>query len=142
MSATPASAPVAKLRNVVLDCPDPRRLAEFYAAVIGGEIVDEEDWIDLVAPGRVKVSFQRAENFTPPEWPRADVNGQQLHLDLDAGSTMAELEAAQERVLALGARPLDLDDDGGKRDFRVYADPAGHPFCLCRIPAELSRPDE
>lgn len=37
---------------------------------------------------------------------------------------------AQERVLALGARALDLDDEGGKRDFRVFADPAGHPFCL------------
>ncbi|WP_282792107.1 VOC family protein [Streptomyces sp. CC224B] len=129
------ATPVAKLRNVVLDCPEPRRLAEFYAAVIGGEIVEEGDgrWIDLVAPGRVKVSFQLAEDFTPPEWPRSDSNAQQLHLDLDAGSTTDELEAAQERVLALGARPLDLDDDGGKRDFRVYADPAGHPFCLCRI---------
>ncbi|MGA4841497.1 VOC family protein [Streptomyces sp. G45] len=130
------SAPIAKLHNVVLDCPDPRALAEFYAAIIGGTIHDEDGdghWIDLVAPGRVKVSFQRAENLRAPEWPRADANSQQLHLDLDAGSTTAELEAAQERVLALGARPLDLDDDNGKRDFRVYADPAGHPFCLCRI---------
>ncbi|GAA3790533.1 VOC family protein [Streptomyces chiangmaiensis] len=42
-------------------------------------------------------------------------------------------EAAQEKALALGARPLDVNHPNGKRDFRVYADPAGHPFCRCRI---------
>ncbi|WP_055699002.1 MULTISPECIES: VOC family protein [Streptomyces] len=128
------TAPVARLRNVVLDCPRPRELAEFYARIIGGTIEDDGDWVDLVAEGRVKVSFQRVEGLRPPEWPRSDVNAQQIHLDLDAGRTDAEVDAAQEKVLALGARPLDLDDDGGRRDFRVYADPAGHPFCLCKIP--------
>lgn len=128
--------PVARLRTVVLDCPDPRRLAEFYAQIIGGTIEEEDegDWVDLLAEGRVRVSFQRAADLRPPEWPRSDVNAQQIHLDLDGGSTDEEIDAAQEKVLALGARPLDLDDDGGKRDFRVYADPAGHPFCLCKIP--------
>ncbi|MGH4029908.1 VOC family protein [Actinomycetota bacterium Odt1-20B] len=127
-------APIARLRNIVLDCPDPRQLAEFYAEIIGGTIEDDGDWVDLVAPGRVKVSFQRVSDLRPPEWPHSDSNAQQLHLDLDAGRTDEEVDAAQEKVLALGARPLDLDDDGGKRDFRVYADPAGHPFCLCKIP--------
>ncbi|MGV9879089.1 VOC family protein [Streptomyces sp. NPDC003006] len=128
------AAPIARLHNVVLDCPQPRELAEFYARIIGGTIEDDGDWVDLVAPGRVKVSFQRVTGLRPPEWPRSDVNAQQIHLDLDAGSTDEEMDAAQAKVLALGARPLDLDDDGGKRDFRVYADPAGHPFCLCKIP--------
>ncbi|MFF3645763.1 VOC family protein [Streptomyces sp. NPDC002564] len=131
---TNPTEPVARLRNVVLDCPDPRALAEFYAAIIGGTIEDDGDWVDLVAPGRVKVSFQRVTDLRPPRWPHSDGDAQQLHLDLDAGRTDAEIDAAQEKVLALGARPLDLDDDGGKRDFRVYADPAGHPFCLCKIP--------
>ncbi|QEV18443.1 VOC family protein [Streptomyces alboniger] len=131
---TPSTAPIAHLRNVVFDCPHPRELAEFYAAVIGGTIEGDGDWVDLVAPGRVKVSFQRVPDLRPPEWPRGDLNAQQVHLDLDAGRTDEEIDAAQEKVLALGARPLDLDDDGGKRDFRVYADPVGHPFCLCKIP--------
>ncbi|MEU8959977.1 VOC family protein [Streptomyces sp. NPDC048518] len=128
------TTPFATLRNVVLDCPEPRRLAEFYAQIIGGTIEDDGDWVDLVLPGRVKVSFQRVTDLRPPEWPRSDANAQQVHLDLDAGRTMEEIEAAEKKVLALGARPLDLDDDGGKRDFRVYADPVGHPFCLCKIP--------
>ncbi|MFJ2772223.1 VOC family protein [Streptomyces sp. NPDC087300] len=135
-NADGTTRPVARLRTVVLDCPDPRGLAEFYARIIGGTIEEEDtgDWVDLLAEGRVRVSFQRAEGLRPPDWPRSDANGQQIHLDLDAGSTDAEMDAAQAKVLALGARPLDLDDDGGKRDFRVYADPAGHPFCLCKIP--------
>ncbi|MFF1381413.1 VOC family protein [Streptomyces sp. NPDC058308] len=134
--APSTSTPIAKLRNVVLDCPDPLALAEFYAQIIGGTVEGDDggDWVDLVFPGRVKVSFQRVSDLRPPQWPRSDVHGQQLHLDLDAGRTTEEIDAAEKKVIALGARPLDVDDDDGKRDFRVYADPAGHPFCLCKLP--------
>jgi hypothetical protein len=124
---------VARIRSVVLDCPDPRALARFYAAVAGGTPVeDDPDWVVLQVPGGPRLSFQRAEGLTPPEWPRADRNSQQFHLDFDAGPTWADIDAAHEQVLALGARPLDLEDRE-KKDFQVYADPAGHPFCLCRI---------
>uniref|UniRef100_A0AAU2UWR0 VOC family protein n=1 Tax=Streptomyces sp. NBC_00003 TaxID=2903608 RepID=A0AAU2UWR0_9ACTN len=114
---------------VALDCPDPEALAAFYAAVLGGEVKnDDEDWYDLYAPGGHRIAFQRAPGHTPPEWPRGDRNSQQLHLDFH----VPDMDAAEEQVLSLGATPLDLDDHGGERDFRVYADPAGHPFCLCR----------
>ena len=126
-------APVARFRNVVFDCPDPRALAAFYAAVAGGTPqVEAEDWVVLQIPDGPRLGFQLAEDHTPPQWPRADRDGQQMHVDLDAGSTWAEIDAAHEKVLALGARPLDLEDRE-KKDFQVYADPAGHPFCLCRI---------
>lgn len=124
---------VVRMHSVVLDCPDPGALAGFYARLLGGTVRGEGRWVDLDVPGSYKIAFQEAPGFVPPRWPRADGHSQQLHLDFDAGSTMEEIEAAQEKALSLGARPLDLDDDGGKRDFRVYADPAGHPFCLCRI---------
>ncbi|WP_210588198.1 VOC family protein [Streptomyces sp. GESEQ-35] len=130
-------APVARLRNVVLDCPDPLALARFYAQVAGGTPEVDEDgpeWVVLQVPGGPRLGFQYSAGYTPPEWPRADRNGQQFHLDFDAGPSWADVDAAQEKVLALGARPLDLDDQGGKKDFRVFADPAGHPFCLCTIP--------
>ncbi|MEU3370543.1 VOC family protein [Streptomyces sp. NPDC006711] len=121
--------PIATYCLVALDCPDPQALAAFYAAVLGGEVKnDNEDWYDLYAPGGHRVSFQRAPGLTPPEWPRGDRNSQQLHLDF----TVQDMEAAEQQVLSLGATPLDLDDRGGERGFRVYADPAGHPFCLCR----------
>lgn len=132
-------APVGSLRNIVLDCPDPRRLAEFYGQLLGGEIEagteGEGDWVTLHAPGGLRICFQEAPGHRPPEWPHAGAGSQQVHLDIDVGPAVQDVERAQERVLALGAKPLDLDDDNGERDFRVYADPAGHPFCLCWIPA-------
>ncbi|MGC2998597.1 VOC family protein [Streptomyces sp. G35A] len=126
-------AAVARLRSVVVDCPDPRELARFYAAVGGGTPVEEDaDWVVLQIPAGPRLAFQRAEGYAPPRWPRADHDSQQFHLDFDAGGTWDEVDAAEEKVLALGARVLDREDSG-KKDFRVYADPAGHPFCLCRI---------
>ena len=126
-------APVARLRSVVLDCPDPSELAVFYAAVAGGTpVAEDEDWVALQVPSGPRLAFQRAPGFTPPAWPAADHDSQQFHLDFDAGGTWEEVDAAEEKVLALGARVLDREDYE-KKDFRVYADPAGHPFCLCRI---------
>ncbi|MEU4927132.1 VOC family protein [Streptomyces yokosukanensis] len=112
---------------VVLDCPDPRALAGFYAAVLGGTVeADPEDsaWVDLKVPAGPALAFQRAPGHRPPTWPAPD-GSQQFHLDL----TVADLDAAEKGVLELGARPLDTQDRA--RTFRVYADPAGHPFCLC-----------
>ncbi|GEC06759.1 hypothetical protein SSP24_44140 [Streptomyces spinoverrucosus] len=121
------------MRSVVLDCPDPRALARFYAEIVGGTPDDADvDWVVLLVPGGPRLSFQRVDGYTPPEWPRADRNAQQFHIDLDAGSTWEQVDMAEKRVLGLGARVLDAEDYETK-DFRVYADPAGHPFCLCRI---------
>ncbi|MEU3950343.1 VOC family protein [Streptomyces sp. NPDC029526] len=126
-------AAVARLRSVVVDCPDPRELARFYAAV-GGGVPEEQDadWVVLQIPAGPRLAFQRAEGYAPPAWPSADHDSQQFHLDFDAGGTWAEVDEAEQKVLALGARVLDREDDE-KKGFRVYADPAGHPFCLCRI---------
>ncbi|MEU8678315.1 VOC family protein [Streptomyces sp. NPDC048560] len=119
--------PIATYALVALDCPDPPALAGFYRAVLGGEVKKYDDWYDLYVPGGTRIAFQRVPDHRPPEWPRGDRNSQQAHLDLD----VTDIDRAQEEVLALGATPLDLDDQGGERRFRVYADPAGHPFCLC-----------
>lgn len=117
--------PIATLGAVVLDCPDPVALARFYAAMIGGTVEDDgEGWVELTGAPGTPLAFQAAPGFVPPRWPRPD-GSQQFHLDL----TVPDLDAAEREVLALGARPLDTEDR--KRSFRVYADPAGHPFCLC-----------
>ncbi|MGW7051728.1 VOC family protein [Streptomyces sp. NPDC054887] len=123
MSSTTA---VAKLGAVVLDCPDPQALARFYAPLLGGvpEVTDGGKWVDLTGYEGTPLAFQEAPGFVPPRWPSPD-GSQQFHLDL----TVDDLDAAEERVLALGAKPLDAADPD--RSWRVYADPAGHPFCLC-----------
>ncbi|MFG2474350.1 VOC family protein [Streptomyces fagopyri] len=121
---------LAELGAVVLDCPDPRALAGFYAEVLGGTVESGEggeqdaDWVDLTVPGGRSLAFQAAPGHVPPRWP-APEGSQQFHLDL----TVDDLDAAEKGVLALGARPLDTEDRS--RNWRVYADPAGHPFCLC-----------
>ncbi|MFF9349618.1 VOC family protein [Streptomyces sp. NPDC014734] len=114
---------VATLGAVVLDCPDPVALAGFYAGLLGGEVKGEDGWVELTG-GAATLAFQEAPGYVPPTWPRSD-GSQQFHLDL----VVADLDAAERETLALGATVLDAEDR--KRTFRVYADPAGHPFCLC-----------
>lgn len=124
----------------VLDCPDPHALAAFYAAVLDWPVTpppetleagpDSPDWVELSGPHGRTLAFQRCEGHRPPDWPSTEVP-QQLHLDLNVAPE--EMDEAERQVLGLGARLLE-GDDGGKRDFRVYADPAGHPFCLCTCP--------
>ncbi|WP_053914173.1 VOC family protein [Streptomyces sp. SCSIO 75703] len=115
---------VAELGAVVLDCRAPRALAGFYAGLLGGTVEGEGDWIDLRLPGGRVLSFQAAPGHVPPVWPAPD-RSQQAHLDL----TVTDLDASERAALELGATPLDTEDR--TRAFRVYADPAGHPFCLC-----------
>ncbi|PJE95646.1 glyoxalase [Streptomyces carminius] len=116
---------------VVLDCPDPGKLADFYARLLGGTVEGEGDWVEVaVAPEGAavrKLAFQKAPGHVPPKWPSAE-HSQQFHLDFYV--PRAELEEAEREALSLGAELL-RNEDGGESGFRVYRDPAGHPFCLC-----------
>jgi Glyoxalase-like domain len=115
---------IGKLRSTVLDCPEPRRLADFYAAVLGGVVTDEEDdWVVLTEQGGRRLAFQRSPEYQPPQFP--DPRGsQQFHLDIQVG----EIEVAEREVLTLGAtRVQDAAEDD---TYRVYRDPVGHTFCL------------
>ena len=88
---------IAEMRAVVLDCPDPRALAEFYRALLGGDITDaHDDWVNLRDGGNVRLSFQRAPDYQPPDWPGAD-HGQQFHIDV----TVDDVDQAEPQALAL-----------------------------------------
>ncbi|MGW2301109.1 VOC family protein [Streptomyces sp. NPDC001809] len=123
---------IAELQCLVIDCPAPAVLAAFYRSVLGGE-VDRPDgrwalgesWSTLHAPGGLVLCFQGVADYRPPTWPGSE-RPQQSHLDL----AVRDLAAAEEQVLAAGATLLDAGE--GDRSWRVYADPAGHPFCLVR----------
>ncbi|MEV8319837.1 VOC family protein [Streptomyces sp. NPDC059900] len=123
---------IADLQCVVLDCSDPAVLAAFYQALLGGAVNQQdkrwavgEEWATLHTPSGLVLAFQRVADYRPPLWPDPD-RPQQFHLDF----SVADLDQAQEQVLAQGATTLDDGSDG--RSWRVYADPAGHPFCLVR----------
>ncbi|MDT0301927.1 VOC family protein [Streptomonospora wellingtoniae] len=118
---------IGRLSTVVLDCPDPRALAAFYSEVLGMPITRAEgDWVDIGDRDGTQVSFQLAPDHVPPRWPDP-AYPQQFHLDVDVD----DIAAAEERVLALGAAKV--REDG---TFRVYTDPAGHPFCLVLAPSQ------
>ncbi|WP_380169282.1 VOC family protein [Jannaschia sp. R86511] len=130
------------IRQVVLDTTDPRGLAEFYRALFGlayrpgdeppapGEPdPNGEDWLVLQArDGGIGLAFQMEPEHRPSTWPEHTLP-QQLHLDSTVADA-AELQQVHERALALGARPLLDRTDDPDEPLRVYADPAGHPFCV------------
>ncbi len=116
---------IAKFSLVALDCPDPEALAAFYSAITGWPVDDDDDdgdWIELNSETGATIAFQRVSDHQPPVWPGND-HPQQLHIDFD----VMNLDVGEEQVLALGARKAEFQPG---ETFRVYLDPAGHPFCL------------
>lgn len=117
---------IGRLRNVVLDSPNPEKLAEFYAEVLGAAITERDPaWTTAVAPDGQRIAFQRAPNYKPPTFPDPE-GSQQLHFDI----RVTDVELAESQVLALGAKRLAGQGGDGRQGFRVFADPDGHPFCL------------
>lgn len=116
---------IARNPGFVIDCPDPAQLAAFYSALLDWKVtVDDGDWAQIGPPeGGNRISFQQVEDFRPPEWPDQELP-QQMHLDVYVDS----LDDGEKSVLELGARKASVQPGS---DFRVFLDPAGHPFCLC-----------
>lgn len=129
---------IPTLDLIVLDCPDALELATFYAKLMGWRIEEgsDADWAQLTPPrgghtpenpdGEATLAFQRIEDFERPTWP-GGAHPQQFHLDF----SVSDIDEAEPRALALGATPHQ-HQPSASGSFRVYVDPAGHPFCLCR----------
>jgi hypothetical protein len=128
--------------QVVLDSKDARGLAEFYREFLGFcyRPGDEPpaagqpdpagtDWLVLRDDtNRNRLAFQQVDALPEVTWPAGPVP-QQLHLDLRVRDK-DELAAQHERAVALGARMLEDRFEDPEEALRVYADPAGHPFCI------------
>lgn len=113
---------------VVFDAADLTAESSFWAGVLGGTVDAEDDWHMIFVDGRPRVGVQLAPDHLPPEWP--DGNPQQIHLDL----WVDDPDAAHDEVMSLGAKLLKPAAEAASTDnFQVYADPAGHPFCLCWV---------
>jgi Glyoxalase-like domain len=138
-SVSEAETSYPRLLQTVLDCTNPRLLAEFYRQLLslhyrdGDEPADGDDlnrdWLVLLKPsGERCLAFQRVDDLAPTTWPAPNVP-QQLHLDMTVGSR-SELDAQHERAIALGARLAFDRTDDPHEPLRVYSDPAGHMFCI------------
>ena len=117
-----------RVTDFIIDCPDTMKLAAFYSAVTGRPVKDgsDENWAGIQF-GEIELAFIRVEGYRAPKWPDSE-HPKQFHLDFEVD----DIEAEQNRVLALGAT---LQQDSIRPDgygWRVYTDPIGHPFCLCR----------
>lgn len=111
---------------IVLDAADLGAVSAFWAGVYGGTVEAEDDWHTVRVDGVARLAVQLAPDHVPPQWP--DGAPQQIHFDL----FVDDISVEHQRVLDLGAQPLgELKDLAADAGFQVYADPAGHPFCLC-----------
>ncbi len=112
--------------TVVFDAADLESESTFWANILGGKVEADDDWHTVVVNGAPAVAIQLAPDHVKPDWP--DGQPQQVHLDL----IVEDIKFARAEALELGARMLRPADDLDSADgFEVYADPAGHPFCLC-----------
>jgi catechol-2,3-dioxygenase len=114
--------PRTTLMAVMLDCPDAKVLSHFYAELLGKPVTYEAEGVAMIGEeGKQLVMFQQVENYNPPRWPDP-AYPQQFHLDV----TVEDVDAAEQAALEAGATRL----NGSGDNWRVYADPAGKPFCL------------
>jgi catechol 2,3-dioxygenase-like lactoylglutathione lyase family enzyme len=115
--------PVMRLFAVTIDAPDAPALARFYADLTGMKVTYTGPEGAFTTGGGRNLLFQQVDGYNPPRWPDP-AHPQQAHLDL----AVDDLGSGEARAVALGATRLPA---GGER-FRVFTDPAGHPFCLVR----------
>jgi hypothetical protein len=95
---------------------------------VGGELEQSSlsgDWVRLQLDGASDIAFQRDPDHQAPDWP--DGAPQQAHLDLD----VPDLDAAERELLAIGAVKAERQPKPDR--WRVFLDPAGHPFCLIKV---------
>ncbi|MFD0557560.1 VOC family protein [Stackebrandtia endophytica] len=126
---------IGRLFSIVIDCPDPSRLADFYENLLSlPRVYDSHEYVVLKGPsGGDIVTFQRVEDYRAPQWPDPE---RPAHLHVDV--LVEDLDAAEAKVLELGATLLEGSDK--PIGYRVYADPVGHPFCLI-TPESVTLPD-
>ena len=127
MPATSRADLVRFIRQVVVfDAADVAAESAFWGALLDGRVIDDDERFHVVidGDGHWRIGVQLAPNHTPPDWP--DGNPQQVHVDLHA----VDGPVAHERAVALGATVLQPGDFSADHGHTVFADPAGHPFCI------------
>ncbi|TDP91086.1 VOC family protein [Labedaea rhizosphaerae] len=117
-----------RISELVLDCRDPQRLAEFWCEVLGFVVLGTED------DGSIEIGPPEGAGGLQPTLvlsPTADPKAGKLPLHIDVNATDRDQEAELRRLLALGARPADVGQTG-EESWHCLADPEGNEFCLLR----------
>ncbi len=110
---------------IVFDAADLHAESTFWAGMLDGHVFDDETFHTVIdAAGEWRIGVQLAPEHIPPDWPNG--SPQQVHVDFHVDDPVR----AHEQAMKLGARVLLADDLKSTEGHQVYADPAGHPFCL------------
>ncbi len=128
-----------RLVHLVVDAADPRRQADFWAAVLGWQAQDEGGGEFGIEPAGYRYPEPAAVplTFVPVSEPKTAKN--RVHVDL-ATESDAHQQAEVDRLLALGARPAGIGQ-AGDLPWVVLADPEGNEFCVLEPPSpHLRRP--
>lgn len=137
LCANEQSEPI-RVFGACIDCPDPAALAGFYASLLGLDVRyqgSDGAWLSASDGDRgdgplACLTFQAVDGYQAPDWPDP-ARPQQVHLDV----MVADVDVAERQLLEIGGRPL----PGAGENWRVYADPAGHPFCLVFDPGQAAK---
>jgi len=117
-----------RISELVIDCRDPQRLAEFWCEVLGFVVLDtEDDGAIEIGPREGAGGLQPTLVLSPSTEPKAG----KLPLHLDVSPTDRDQDAELDRLLGLGARPADVGQTG-EEPWHCLADPEGNEFCLLR----------
>ena len=114
---------IARYPSLVIDCPDATALATFYGTLLDWTVKASDGWGEIRADP-VSASASSRSRASRRRSGRARSVPQQMHLDV----MVDDLDEAEPAVLALGATKHEHQPG---TSFRVFLDPAGHPFCLC-----------
>jgi len=120
----------SKIGDVVIDCTDPKRLAEFWKAVLGWQPTEPFKGVIAMADpsgSGLTLIFLRV--------PEAKTVKNRVHIDVNPVGCTVEEEA--ERLVGLGARRIDIGQ--GDQPWVVMADPEGNEFCVCPGAEEITR---
>ncbi|MDQ4051722.1 MAG: VOC family protein [Actinomycetota bacterium] len=110
------------LKMITLDCADARKSGEFWAALLGWELVHAEDAYAMVTGPATTLGFGTVPDYEPPAWPN-ERGSKQFHFDLACD----DIATTEQRARDLGAT---LAEPQPGDTWRVLVDPGGHPFCL------------
>lgn len=112
-----------RLGSVSLDCADPGALADFWAGLLGGDIVWASDDFVAVKIPSMWIAAVKVDDYTAPTWPEGE-RAKQIHLDL----AVDDLASSVAQAIELGAVRAQFQP--APERYVVLFDPAGHPFCL------------
>ncbi|WP_459129645.1 VOC family protein [Guggenheimella bovis] len=117
--------PHIKLDGITIDCPEEQveEMLHSYEKLTGymAEPIEEGVMPGVFGP-HLSINIQGVKDYQGPTWPTQE-RGQMLHMDF----FVRDLDSTVEYAKSIGAR--EAEHQYGET-WRVFLDPAGHPFCL------------